>query len=194
MRLIALLLLLPCVGFGQSWIDSLIIIPPNPDTSDIIEVVSYTTFSYSSCTLDSSEIILGPSEITIDACYTIGIGAAFCNSIDTITIGVLAPGNYVLIYNVKEYCIAVNVSDSVNFNVVAFNSLPELASFEQVNVYPNPTTGTFTVQGATGTIVVLDLFGRLVHSSTDPQLDMSNFPKGVYLVKVGDAVRKLILH
>ena len=70
------------------------------------------------------------------------------------------------------------------------------------NLSPNPTTGQFTVQGAKGTIEVHDLFGRLVMSITDPstgsgsarQIDMSHQPKGIYLVRVGEAVRKLILH
>jgi len=60
-------------------------------------------------------------------------------------------------------------------------------------IYPNPTTGQFTVQGATGTITVHDLFGRLVLTANKPQIDMSAFPKGVYIVRVGDAVRKLVV-
>ncbi len=62
------------------------------------------------------------------------------------------------------------------------------------SIHPNPTTGQFTVQGATGTIQVHDLFGRLVLTTTKPQVDMSAQPKGVYIVRVGEAVRKLIVH
>ena len=62
------------------------------------------------------------------------------------------------------------------------------------NIYPNPTTGVFTIQGATGILEVYDLFGRLVLTTTEPQTDMSRQPKGIYLVRVGEAVRKLILN
>ena len=62
-----------------------------------------------------------------------------------------------------------------------------------LSIYPNPTTGHFTVQGATGAIEVYDLFGRLMHSSTEPQIDMSHQPKGVYIVRVGEAARKLVV-
>jgi len=63
-----------------------------------------------------------------------------------------------------------------------------------VLLYPNPATGAFTVQGATGTIQVYDLFGRLVLRTNERQVDMSHQPKGIYIVKSGELVRKLILN
>jgi len=73
---------------------------------------------------------------------------------------------------------------------------------EPALVHPNPTTGLFTVQGATGEIQVYDLFGRLVLRTTEPQIDMSRFSKGLYFVKrvlngvegTAEATRKLVLH
>ena len=64
----------------------------------------------------------------------------------------------------------------------------------QLLIYPNPTTGTFTVQGTVSDIQVYDLFGRLVLRTNKREIDMSGFPKGIYMVSVGLAVRKLILH
>lgn len=61
-------------------------------------------------------------------------------------------------------------------------------------IHPNPTTGQFTVQGAMGEVEVYDLYGRLVLNANKLQLDMSGFPKGVYIVRVGEAVRKLVLN
>ena len=72
--------------------------------------------------------------------------------------------------------------------------IKEKALNTTIDIYPNPTTGQFTVQGAIGTIEVHDLFGRLVLTATEPQLDMSAFPKGVYIVRAGQAVRKLVLN
>ena len=59
-------------------------------------------------------------------------------------------------------------------------------------IYPNPTTGVFTVAGATDEIQVLDLFGRVVLTTLEPQIDMSTYPSGIYFVKVGEVVRKLV--
>jgi hypothetical protein len=55
----------------------------------------------------------------------------------------------------------------------------------QLIIYPNPTTGIFTVQGTTGEIQVYDLFGRLVLTSTGPQVDMRGFSKGIYVWSIG---------
>lgn len=84
---------------------------------------------------------------------------------------------------------ATYVMDSICFTI----GINEKSDKTQLSIYPNPTTGQFTVQGATGTIEVYDLFGRLVLTSTEPQVDMSAFPKGVYIVKAGEAVRKLVV-
>lgn len=71
---------------------------------------------------------------------------------------------------------------------------PNLISVKQeITIYPNPTSGVFTVQGATSEIQVFDLFGRLLLRSKEEQIDMSSYPAGIYMVKVGEAVRKLIL-
>ena len=61
------------------------------------------------------------------------------------------------------------------------------------DIHPNPTTGAFTVKG-TGEIQVYDLFGRLVLRTNKREIDMSDFPKGIYIVSTGLAVRKLVLH
>jgi len=64
----------------------------------------------------------------------------------------------------------------------------------ELTIYPNPTAGIFTVQGTVAVIQVYDLFGRLVLSTNKRQVDMSTYPAGIYMVRAGEAVRKLILH
>ncbi len=65
---------------------------------------------------------------------------------------------------------------------------------EELTIYPNPTTGTFTVQGTVASIQVYDLFGHLLLRSNKKEIDMGNYPAGIYIVRTGEAVRKLILH
>ena len=68
----------------------------------------------------------------------------------------------------------------------------DIDSNAEITIYPNPTTGIFTVQGERE-IEVYDLFGRLVLRSNKSQIDMGSYPKGIYIVRAGEAVRKLIL-
>jgi len=65
---------------------------------------------------------------------------------------------------------------------------------DQVTIHPNPTTGIFTVQGTVTAIQVYDLFGRLVLRTNKEVIDMASHPAGIYMVRVGEAVRKLVLH
>ncbi|MEE9575361.1 MAG: T9SS type A sorting domain-containing protein [Gammaproteobacteria bacterium] len=74
-------------------------------------------------------------------------------------------------------------------NIVAVNNRSAI----DISLYPNPTTGEFAVTGASGEIQVYDLFGRLVLTANEPQIDMSAFPKGVYLIRVEERTEKLVL-
>ncbi len=65
--------------------------------------------------------------------------------------------------------------------------------YEQLTIYPNPSSGVFTVAGATGEIQVVDLLGNLVLRTNKKEIDMGSYPAGIYMVKAGEAVRKLIL-
>lgn len=67
-------------------------------------------------------------------------------------------------------------------------------SDNRVHLFPNPTTGQFTISNwqLAQKIEIYDLFGRLLLSTNKPQVDMSSYPAGIYFVKAGQAVRKLI--
>jgi len=65
-------------------------------------------------------------------------------------------------------------------------------------VYPNPSTGTITIESDTeGKIVVTDLLGKQVVVQQIEQdqitIDLSKRGKGIYLVRMGDAVRKVVI-
>lgn len=69
-------------------------------------------------------------------------------------------------------------------------------SKERISIHPNPTMGEFRVSGfefGVEKIQVYDLFGRLVFSTTEPDVDMSGFPGGIYFVRIGEVARKVIL-
>ncbi len=65
-------------------------------------------------------------------------------------------------------------------------------------VYPNPTAGTFRVDVDYQKIELLDLSGRVLHSEKSRSFhDISNFPQGVYLLKIhlknSHHIQKIIL-
>jgi len=77
-------------------------------------------------------------------------------------------------------CLAEGVSEGDSENILI--------------IYPNPTTGIFTVQGGTGEIQVYDMVGCKVLVTTKEEIDLSSYAKGIYLVRVGEAVRKIVIH
>jgi len=69
----------------------------------------------------------------------------------------------------------------------------EVVLNDNLNVYPNPSNGKFTIENASvenGKMEIFDLFGQLIYSTDDfnkrKEMDISNFAKGVYLVKIND--------
>jgi len=68
---------------------------------------------------------------------------------------------------------------------------------KQIKVYPNPATHRITISSNNNLPQIFDAMGRLVWrgSSTDfVQLDVSNWQRGIYIVKTGERSQKLILH
>jgi len=91
-------------------------------------------------------------------------------------------------YYVDDICVSTD-----SLTCVSEVGIKEAKAIQQINIYPNPTTGIFTLQGATAEIQVYDLFGRLVLRSNNKDIDMSQQPKGVYVLRTGGATRKIVL-
>ncbi len=82
--------------------------------------------------------------------------------------------------------------DNVRLQKLSSISVQNKSNKTYVKIYPNPTSGIFTVSGA-GEITIFDLFGRLLLRTNKKEIDMSSYPKGVYVLRVGEATSKLIL-
>lgn len=63
---------------------------------------------------------------------------------------------------------------------------------ESLNVYPNPTQGQITVEG-TGLMVVVNLLGQEVLSQQIDGKATIELPKGIYLVRVNNAMSKVVV-
>jgi hypothetical protein len=75
----------------------------------------------------------------------------------------------------------------------------EREPIKEVVIYPNPSIGHFSLDGAYEEIYVFDLYGRVVyHSTTKPVHDASSLEPGIYFVRVqaGDQIttKKLLLN
>ena len=66
-----------------------------------------------------------------------------------------------------------------------------------ITVFPNPATETLTVRGAEGlTVELYDRMGRRVmdvqRADNEQQMDVSNLRRGVYILRAGNCVRKVV--
>ena len=80
------------------------------------------------------------------------------------------------------------VGDTVTLAVqIGTNSvIAAYAASAELLIHPNPTTGTLTVEGVEGTVMVYDIYGRLVLTTNTNTLDISQSATGIYFVRVVD--------
>ena len=138
----------------------------HPTASIVLDATSIVGDDYLWSTTETSETI------TVDSVGT-GIG----------TVEIV-----VEVYNYDSTCYA---TDTINITFAYFTDINEHAV--DMNVYPNPNSGTFTVvfDGNTnGTVLtIMDIKGQIIREeelSGDAvkQIDMSAEPKGIYFIRV----------
>lgn len=101
----------------------------------------------------------------------------------------LSNGNYKTCINCFCSC-----SDSFIVSNVGINETPP-SSF---TLYPNPVSSNLTVSGLTAgaAIQITDISGRVIFTSTinhsTSNIDMSAYPEGVYILRSGGEVRKIV--
>ena len=92
------------------------------------------------------------------------------------------------------------VTDSMAITVFTVHQCDSILSVGAMNgaipglkVFPNPTTGVFTVQTddlqPIHAVTVMDVCGRVIsevccEDKAEMQIDLSNYPRGTYLLKV----------
>jgi len=191
-------LILNITLWAQS-IDSIKILPANPTTNNTIKVVAYTTFANTPCYLASSSINIIDSTITVYASHQndSSMWPAFCNSIDTLTIGQLSAGTYELHYHLADTAPPTTYDiDTIIFTVQQSNGLQLTDNSEQkIKVYPNPfsTTTTIFIDNELLTssleIRMYDIFGREIKRMTkikskEITITRNNLTGGLYFIRV----------
>lgn len=181
-------------------IDSLIIIPANPNENDTVSVVAFTTFPSAGCERSDMLMLMINDTFKINSIHSLGPLTVICNSTDSTILGKLSPGIYSLIYSITDSATNFNFDD----DTIIFTVQPAIgirSSFDEKNpgfeIFPNPSSGTvffdyFITECAT--LMIYNSLGETVLKSTLPSggqgatsntsIDISDFPSGIYFYQV----------
>jgi hypothetical protein len=97
-------------------------------------------------------------------------------------------------YRLDSTSVVSTGADFTNSHFVGgFVSVQELTN-ENFVVYPNPTTEMITIQSNNiNNVIVMDEFGRTVLTSKSNTIDVSNLSNGVYILKINNTTKKIII-
>jgi len=63
-----------------------------------------------------------------------------------------------------------------------------------LKVFPNPSTGIFTIEGiTTASWQVYNAMGQVVKEGAGTQVNLQGYAKGMYLLRAGEHTQKLLL-
>jgi hypothetical protein len=77
------------------------------------------------------------------------------------------------------------------FMTYPYNAVEEV-EIEDVNVFPNPAQGYFTVEG-TGKLTITNMLGQEILVREAEGKTMVELPQGMYLVRLNNAVSKVVV-
>lgn len=89
---------------------------------------------------------------------------------------------------------SISVSDLAYIGSGNFSSINELSVTPSVNIFPNPVSDFITIAGlqAGKTVRIYDISGSLLLTTSESTIDLSSYPKGMYLVRVGNKTAKVV--
>lgn len=161
------------------------------NTVDAITGATKTSHATRTCTWNATDI---NGILVADGTYKVRMELTDKNS----------TGNYSSFTFTKDTNTAsLTPSNVPSFASISINWVPLLTgiedniSSENYKIYPNPTTGVFTITGENITEVqIRNVSGGLVYKSSSPDVNISSQPDGIYLVKIttnkGTITRKIM--
>ncbi len=173
------------------YIDSIELIPASPTTTDNIKIVTTVTTANQGQFIYSTHVVNGNS-IQINACYFSGMLPATQTYYDTLDIGTLAAGNYsvdLTAYNAYDTICsyADSTTSTANFTVTEQTNAISNPTMEIGQLYPNPTTGSFTMKlpenNKATHIRIRTISGKIVHDGIFKEEMSVNFESGMYLIE-----------
>ncbi|MCH7534376.1 MAG: T9SS type A sorting domain-containing protein [Bacteroidetes bacterium] len=80
----------------------------------------------------------------------------------------------------------------IEYTTIITSTKEIIKSDFQIRLFPNPTSGKVSVQGFNITeIKVWSVTGKLIHASSNNEIDLSGNPPGIYLVRINSGGRKI---
>jgi hypothetical protein len=199
-KLYALALLFFTIGAGAQQIDSIVMVPAAPTSTDVITVYTYLSFPQGSCADIGTVYVMG-NTVYGYGFHCMGNTMSICNDVDTVTFGPLAAGSYSYISTLDAgYGPPGNCSpgflpydrDTVPFTVTLPTDVPEVQA-PAVSVYPNPASECVSVSLAGGILLKAELMnwgGEIIavaqpHADTY-EIEVGALPVGMYFCRVRD--------
>ncbi|MFC2111072.1 T9SS type A sorting domain-containing protein [Bacteroidota bacterium] len=204
--LTAIFIFMTSISYNQS-INSLATIPVNPTVNDQVKTVCSSTHPNTGCEIIYDTISINGNIISVTAMHASGMMPAICNTTDTIDIGGFLPGNYTVVYEVRNQIMSTIGVDTTYFSVILSTNINDLQSSDRIKIFPNPSNGSVSVELKTdlnnGLVKLFDIRGKLITSyevRNEQKISLnSNLLPGVYFVFVSDENglienRKLIIY
>ena len=67
---------------------------------------------------------------------------------------------------------------------------------DQIQINPNPSSGIYNIKTKSGLVLELELINSLglvvYHGTTKDQINITEFPSGIYFVRIANFTKKLI--
>ena len=90
---------------------------------------------------------------------------------------------------------------SRNYEIISYsnkveNPLPDINNVDEIlpplSIYPNPSHGQFTVQGA-GNLTILNMMGQTIFQKGINGKATIGLPAGMYIAKLGNSIQKIVV-
>ncbi len=181
--------------FGSNVIDSLILLPRNPVIGEVVKIICKSRFGTSPCELDSFGVEINNNEIHIHAYHLLGGATVPCQSTDTIEIGQLSSGDYMLYYSYYgKSDTQYYDTDTLEFLVFVCIQVNDVEKQNTVSLYPNPVKDQLTLvdirnQFDLTEVVIIEQTGKAVctirmENPTNNSFDVSSLFSGVYILQL----------
>lgn len=192
MLIVSLMLLGQQVFSQLPAIDSLKIIPENPQSGDEIKVICYATFSSGGCDLMEHDILVQGNQIALNMEYMPGAATYICHSVDTISLGILEADDYQLhVSLIIQPQDAIVTTKNADFTVSSVLGLDQHSGI-RLTITPNPFDQAFQIKtdASIEKIELNTLSGQTIFRTNglnpENKITVSDLKNGAYILVVTD--------